>query len=303
MDNNIHETVVFQNASGEIITLSDPTVSHCWELRGRSGFSAPDVDIITQKYANGVTKILKRQLQPRTVSLNMIVIGKDKSQRDALFYDMAGRLMDAASTDGEGRLILRRSDGVIVYLNCVYSSGLRITEEYRKFHRFTLEFFAADPYFYSDLDDVEISLGSDAKITLRDRLLLGTGHVLGEITGEGHGIVKNNSYETILPVIKAKRINGTFRITNETTGQVLAFNNIITDVDQTLVIDTRGSTKSVKIVNPDGSWITAGQYLDWSNINMDFEIVQGENEITFSAGVGSYTEGITLEMSQRFLSV
>lgn len=298
----IHETVVFENGSGEMITLSDPAVSNCWELRGRSGFSAPEIDVITQKYANGVTKVLKRILMPRTVTLNMIVIGKNKAQRDALFYDMTSRLLDAANGDSIGKLIIRRSDGIIVYLNCVYSSGLKITEEYQKFHRFTLEFYAADPYFYSDLEDVEIQLGSDAKITLRDRLLLGTGHVLGEITGEGHGIVRNNSYESILPVIRAKRINGTIRITNETTGQVLALNNIVTEYDQELVIDTRGNTKSIKIVNPDGTWISAGQYLDWSNINMDFEIIQGENEITFSAGVGSYTEGIVLEMSQRFLS-
>ena len=303
MDNRVHETVVFQNASGEIITLSDPAVTSCWEMRGRSGFSAPEVDIITQKYANGVTKVLKRQLQPRTAAMNMIVTGKNKAQRDALFYDMASRLINADNTDDEGKLILRRSDGLIVYLNCVYSAGLRITEEYQKFHRFTLEFFAADPYFYSDLEDVEIGLGSDSKITLRDRLLLGTGHVLGEITGEGHGVVHNNTYDSILPVIKAQRINGTFRITNETTQQTLRLVNIVTNIDQTLVIDTRSSTKSIKIMNPDGSWISAGQYLDWSNINLDFELIQGDNEITFESGVGSYTEGITLEMSQRFLSV
>ena len=301
MDNSVYAKLVFINAAGIRTALSDEFINTHWELRGRSGFSAPEVELITQKYADGITKILKRQINPRTITLNMVVTGKNKAQRDALFFQMINQLMDVS--EGEvGRLYITRSDGFIVYLNCAYSSGLNVTEEYQRFHKFTLEFFAADPYFYRDLEIVPITLPPEAKLTLRDRLLLGTGHVLGETSGEGYGIVKNNGYESILPVIKAKRINGTFRITNETTHQTLALNNIVTEADQTLVIDIRGNTKSIKIVNPDGTWISAGQYLDWSNINMEFEIASGENYISFAAGVGSYTEGIELEMSERFLS-
>ena len=49
---------------------------------------------------------------------------------------------------GEGRLYVRKSNGAVVYINCVYSAGMNIVEEYQKLHLFTVEFFAADPNFY-----------------------------------------------------------------------------------------------------------------------------------------------------------
>ena len=301
MDDKDYTSLVYVNSKGYRTILSDKNVKTHFELGARSGFTAPEIDLITQKYYDGTTKILKRQMNPRTVSISMMVTGKTEYQRDALFFQMINQLMDVSEGE-EGRLYVKRSDGIIVYLNCAYTSGLNVTEDYRRFQRFTLEFYAADPYFYRDLEPVSIVLPPESRLTLRDRILLGAGHVLGETTGEGYGIVKNNGYESILPVIKAKRLNGNFRITNKTTGQTLALNNITTGADQTLVIDTRSSSKSIKIVNSDGTWIAAGQYLDWENIDMDFEIAPGENEITFAAGIGSYTEGIDLEMSERFLS-
>ena len=301
MDNNIFASLYFVNAAGIRTVLSDQSVKTHWELRGRSGFSAPEVELITQKYAGGVTKVLKRQINPRTVTLNMVVTGKSKSQRDALFFQMINQLMDVSA--GEvGRLYIKRSDGIVVYLNCAYVSGLSVTEEYRIFHKFTLEFYAADPYFYRDLPSEIVTLPPESKITLHDGLLFGAWHVLGETTGEGYGVIRNNGYESINPIIKAYRINGSFRIENRTTGQILALNNITTEINETLVIDTREYQKSIKIIHADGTETAAGQYLDWSNIDMYFEIVQGDNEIYFSAGVGSYTEGIVLEMAERYLS-
>lgn len=301
MDKHAYASVVFENAAGIRTVLSDENVKTHWELRGRSGFSAPEVELVTQKYADGTTKVLTRQIKPRPITLNMVVTGKTKAQRDALFFQMINQLMDVSG--GEvGKLYLRRSDGVTVYLNCAYTSGLAVTEEYRLFHKFTLEFFAADAYFYRDLPEATIELPAESKITLRDFLLLGAGHVLGETTGEGYGIIRNNGYESILPVIKAKRVSGNFTITNQTTNQTLIVSGITISPDEWLVIDCRPSTKSIKIIHADGSESAAGQYLDWSNIDMIFELVHGDNEITFNAGVGSYTEGITLEMSERYLS-
>jgi len=301
MDNRVFPSLTFVNAKGVQTVLVEKNLKTFFEIRGRSGFTAPDVELITQKYFDGTTKVLKRQVQPRTVAVNMIAVGKSEAHRDDLFFKMISQLMDISG--GEiGKLYVTRSDGLVVYLNCAYSSGLNVTEDYRRFQQFTLEFYAADPYFYWDLDDAEILLGADSKITLRDKLMLGQGHTLGEIIGDGHGFIENNGTETILPVIKATRINGSFTIENITTGQILTLNNIVTEENETLVIDTRGATKSIKIIDANGSERAAGQYLDWSNINMEFEIAPGKNEIVFSSSIGSYTEGITLEMSQRYLS-
>lgn len=295
------ESLVYENASGVKTILSDRMISSYWELRGRSGFSAPEIEIITQKYASGVTKVLKRITQPREVSVNMVVTGKSRTERDTMFFRMIDQIMDISG--GEvGKLYIKRSDGVEVYLNCSYSSGLSVAEDYRKFHKFTLSFYAADPYFYRDISDVIITLPSDSKLTLRDGIYLGEGHVLGETSGRGYGIIKNASGESLDPIIKATRVSGNFEITNLTTGSVLRLNNIDSLSTDTLIIDTRESTKSIYLEHTDGTHTAAGQYLDWSNIDLEFPIISGDNEIEFEAGAGSYTEGVTFALSERYIS-
>ena len=294
-------SLVYENASGVRTVLSDTAVTENWELRGRKGFTAPEVDIITQRYASGVTKILKRITEPREVSVNMVVVGDSREDRDELFFEMIGKLMDI--TNGEiGRLYAMRSDGTEVYLNCAYSSGLSIVEEYKKFHKFTLEFYAADPYFYRDLEAVTIELPASAKITLRDGLYLGQGHKLGETTGVGSGVIVNESSEALQPVMRARKVSGQFTITNRTTGDRLILMNVYTGPSGVLTIDTREATKSIYIEYPDGRKVSAGQCLDWSNIDLQFPVVSGENDIEFEAGVGSYTEGVTFYLSERYLS-
>ena len=298
---NVFESLIFENSSGVQTILSDQMIDSYWELRGRTGFSAPEVELISQRYASGVTKVLRRITQPRTIDINMIVTGQTTAMRDTLFFRMIGQLMDV--TNGEtGKLYVRRSDGVTVYLNCAYSSGLRVKDEYRKLQKFTLTFYAADPYFYHDLDDVSIILPPSSKITLRDGLYLGQGHVLGETLGTGIGTIYNASSESIQPVIRATRVSGQFVITNQTTGDELILNGIYTGTTDVLVIDTREATKSIYIQHADGTRTAAGQYLDWSNIDLKFPIISGENVITFEAGVGSYTEGVIFSLSERYLS-
>ena len=141
------DLVVFENSQGKTVVLSNPQNTQYWELLGRYGFTAPEVDIHTQQYASGKTIYLGKTIQPRICGMNMIVRGSSSAERDKVFFDMLDVLLDADG-DGEGKLILKRFDGVKVQLNCVYSSGMRIVEEYKKFHRFTLEFYAADPWFY-----------------------------------------------------------------------------------------------------------------------------------------------------------
>ena len=141
------DLVVFENSQGKTVVLSNPQNTQYWELLGRYGFTAPEVDIHTQQYASGKTIYLGKTIQPRICGMNMIVRGSSSAERDKVFFDMLDVLLDADG-DGEGKLILKRFDGVKVNLYCVYSSGMRIVEEYKKFHRFTLEFYAADPWFY-----------------------------------------------------------------------------------------------------------------------------------------------------------
>ena len=142
------DLVYFVNSQGKRAVLSSPDNPNYWELRGRSGFTAPDVDIFTKKFASGAVKYLGKVLKPRTCSMKMVCIGKDTAERDQIFFEMLDTLLDYKG-EGEGKLYVKRSDGSIYYLNCVYSGGMNIVEQYQKFHLFTLSFYAADPLFYA----------------------------------------------------------------------------------------------------------------------------------------------------------
>lgn len=299
MDN--YESLVYVNASGVRVDLSTPETTKWWELLGRAGFSAPEIENITQKYANGLTKLLKRQLQPRIVSVRMVIVGETNADRDSAFFDMIEKLMDVHN-DGNGKLYARRSDGVTVYLNSVYSSGLSIVEEYRKFHRFTLEFYAADPYFYRDLKQDVISIPQNERLTLHDGIVLGNIHKLGETAGSASGGIMNDCAEILDPIIKAYGVRGSITITNTTTGKVLQFTGVYCPDGSSLIIDTRPENKSVYIENADGTRTSAGQFLSWESQDLDFGIIPGANQIRFDVSQGSYTESLVFLLSEKYLS-
>ena len=291
----------YVNASGKEVVLSSPDISRWFELRGRTGFTAPEIELIKQKYANGKTKILKRQLKPRQVSVTMMVTGSSEAERDRVFFEMISRLMDIDGGD-VGKLYVRRCDGMVVYLNCAYSSGLSVYEEYRRFQKFTLEFYAPDVYFYRDLDDVTVNVNYGNFLTLNDNLLFGNYHKIGEFDSSGSGDVLNTGTENLQPVIRLQHVVGSVRIANESANNEITIKGIQMASGQTLVIDTRDDYKSIYIVNEDGLTIQAGQYLDWSNQDYYFPIIPGNNHISFSGSEGSKIDKLTISMAQRYLS-
>ena len=294
------ESLYFVNSDGVRVDLSIEGKTDAWELIGRRGFSAPPVELITQRYANGVTKLLRRLIEPRTVSISMVVVGNSTEERDAVFFDMIGKLF--GSGDGVGRLYAMRSDGLEVYLNCAYSQGLDVFEEYRKFHRFSLDFYASDPYFYRELQSTDIIVPPENKLTLHDGFIVGNYHKIGEYIGEGYGIVNNNSQVTLDPIIQLKGARGSFTVTNEATGKYIKMNNLALVASDTLVINTRQNERGIYIVHADGSKEQAGQYLSWSTIDFDFPILVGENPINFEVGVGSATEYLRFMLAEQYLS-
>lgn len=299
---DVYESLIFENTLGERIELSVAGNSELWEVIGRTGFSAPPVEMVTQRYANGMTKMLRRLISPRTVSVSMVVRGDTREERDAVFFDMIGKLF-GRSGDGEGKLHVMRSDGSEVYLNCIYSDGLdTLTEQYKKFHRFTLSFYAPDPYFYHDLTPVEIRIPPTNMLTLSNLLQVGNYHKIGEYTGEGEGVIYNASQVAINPVIKLKSPRGNCTIENQTTGERIVLSGLLLAQDDTLIIDTTERGKGIFVQHADGTRSPAGQYLDWESLDFDFHIAVGVNEISFTVGAGSYTEGLTFEMTERFLS-
>lgn len=157
MDNG-NDLVYFVNSQGAKVVLSSPANRNYWELRGRTGFTAPEVDLFYEKFASGKTKYFGKSYKPRSPQMKMVCVGRNSAERDKLFFDMLDTLLDGDSQE-EGKLYIKRYDGVMVYLNCVYSGGMNITEQYKKLHMFTLEFFAADPLYYAVADPTKTYLG------------------------------------------------------------------------------------------------------------------------------------------------
>lgn len=292
MDGKAFESLIYENASGNRVILSDRSVSANWELVGRSGFSAPEVELITQKYINGQEKIVGRIIKPRTVSINMVVTGATTAQRDALFFDMVEKLINVGG--GEiGKLWITRSDGSVVYLNCAYSSGLKVVEQYRKFHLFTLEFYAEDPYFYSQdiVQDVEL-VESSEPITLSDDLYL-NGWKLDWAMSGGVNMVMNPYAHQADPIYKISGVRVNLTILNSTISKSLQFDDLNMALGDAIVIDTRERQRSAYIEHPDGSVTDILGNLLWSNVDLSLPLAPGSNYLS----VSSLGEAADLEIS------
>lgn len=296
---NMFRKLVYENASGKQVVLNDSTIKQYFEVGTRSGFTAPEVELITQKYINGKEKIIGRILKPRVVTMTFIIVGGSAAKRDSVFFDMIEKLIDVSGGD-VGKLYIKRSDGKTVYLNCAYSSGLSVVEQYEKYHQFTLEFYASDPYFYNDykftsrINDIDSDI-----VTLADDLYLGVWYLgIGNING--HGVVINHLEETVDPIIQIKGRRQNITITNTTTNDSISFVNLPIYQGDTLVIDTREQAKDARIEKEDGTVISALQYLDWSTMNMSLQLVPGSNGINFT-GYGEI-QPITFAYNQQFLS-
>ena len=288
---NVFEALSYVNPSGKTVLISDTSVTKYWELRGRSGFSAPDVELITQRYANGMTKVLKRFVKPRTVRINMILVGDTTAERDQYFAEMVRDLIDIGGGN-EGKLYVTRSDGTQVYLNCTYSSGMNVVDEYRKFHRFTLEFYAADPYFYKDRSSVTLIENASGTSTISS----------GDIT------VVNDGGEPIQPVLRVKNsytamssapfvfyTNGVSRLT---------IKDLFLATTQTFIADTRDFNEDIYIINSDNSRTSAWKNLVWATSTMDVLIPVGTSTVKLDVNYASTcTIGLAeLLLTNRYLS-
>jgi len=298
MADEAFESLVYENAQGVQVTLSDPEVTDCWELRGRYGFTAPTIELITQKYVNGSVKIVGRIVQPRTCGVNMVVVGDDREDRDTIFFDMVEKLLDVDGGD-VGKLYITRSDGTVVILNCAYSSGLSIADEYRKFHRFTLEFYAEDPYFYSspytqEIDSIEADI-----ITLAQDLYLGMWS-LGTGTISGTGTITNPTGQNIEPIYSISGVRSSLVIKNNTTNQTMAFYEIETYPGDTIIIDTREKIKAAYIKKANGSIVSIMDKVDWTNEEFSLPLVPGANNISVS-GYGEEAP-LVVDIMERYLS-
>lgn len=289
----VFKSLIFVNSSGKHVVLVSPSTTNLFELSGRSGFSAPEVELITQKYINGQIKVVGKIIKPRTMKINIIAKGESRAMRDAMFFQMVEDLIEVDGNN-TGRLYITRSDGSIVYSNCQYLKGLDIAEKYRRFHKFSLEFYAADPYFYSNDITQTIALTEEAlPITLNDNLYLNGWRLNWAAVTGGANIVTNPYAHKADPIYKISGVREDLSIINSTISKSISFNELNMSLGDVFIIDTRERQRSAYIEHPDGSTTDALGSLLWTNEDLSLPLVSGGNYLS----VTSMGEPANMEVS------
>lgn len=137
------------NARGEEIILSDSEHSFIGELYGREGVEAPALKYSEILYGNGSTEIVVLNAEPRPVTFYFSAPLETPRLREK-FEEVKQQLIQMGTRSGGwGKLKIRRRDGTLRYLNCVYTGGLEdVVRTNRVDVTFSLTFRANDPLFY-----------------------------------------------------------------------------------------------------------------------------------------------------------
>ena len=297
MADNIFKTLVYENPSGVQTILSSPAMTNYWEVGRRKGFTAPSVKIITQKYVNGNVRIVNTIKEPRTVSVTMILTGKTEASRDKYFHDMVDRLMDTTKGD-VGKLYIMRSDGLKVHLNCSYASGLDVVDQYKNLSKFTLEFYAADPYFYG-VESIQTAEWNEDDITLSDTLTLGI-WCLGWNYLSTTKLLRNKLYGSVDPIYEIEGSRKNIMIRNSSVRTFIEFDDLHMTNGDTLVIDTRERYKRAYIRHADGTETSAMGSLRWKTISLSLPVPPGDSYLRAESMGANYP--LNVIMMNQYLS-
>lgn len=298
--NQIYPAVSYITSEGDEVFLSLQGDQHLWEIIGRSGFGAPGIKTTSRQYANGFIQTLAAIFKSRECSLHMVVCGNSSRERDAYFFDMISRLVQTGTKSDWGKLKIRRTDGIDVYLNCLYSGGIEsVKQEYRNHQKFTLTFTAGDPYFYDFQETVLQSEKLVTPIRLHTGLFLGKWKLNSGITD----ISIDNSGEMLYPVVEVTGPASNIRITNNTTGKTLAISSSYSlQAGRTMIIDCRENQRGITLRNN-----STGGKADISNqlalgSSLIWPIVKGTNRLSLYYTASSSESGYEIRFQKRYLS-
>ena len=204
------------NKGVEVVLDNYETEKTVWELYGRTGFEAPGVNYIDEQYADGSIETVAVTIPARDVTVNLIVHGKTRLQRNEVLHGIVNQIFEYGARTSWGKLKVELADETVVYLNCFYSGGLESQAETDPLtHLLSLNFHAADPYFYdtamtqSILQDTEQSgLYLGDSVYLSDTTYLAGGALSSDIqidnpgqltypVVEVHGPAKNIKIENL----------------------------------------------------------------------------------------------------------
>ena len=287
------EEVVLDNFSGE------RTV---WETMGRTGFAAPSVETVEEMYADGYAETLAVKIPPREVSLNMIIRADSTVMRDDVAHRIINRLVEHGVRSGTGRLKVERSDGRMVYLNCVYAGGFETFSDTEPFLILaTLRFRAADPFFY-DFEPTEFFF----RDTEQNGLYFGEKFVLGKLTYFLGGTMQSktdveNDGQKTYPVLTVTGPASNIRFENPATGAVIAFaDGFQIGPNEILTVDCRDRRRGICLTRANGTVENVTNRLRLG-ASLVFPIAPGLNPLQITYADTTADTTVTVSFQQRWL--
>ena len=134
--------------------LDDDEHTFAGELAGRTGFEMPQIETKTVTYGDGTQDIIYSKLKTRTVTCYFWIDLDNKVEFERRLNDVKSKILQVGSRMGNwGKLKIRQKNGEYRYLNCIYKGGFDgITRDSNVRLKFSLQFEATDPIFYSTFE-------------------------------------------------------------------------------------------------------------------------------------------------------
>lgn len=240
--------------NGEIVDLDDYAVGNTiWEIFGRTGAAAPPVEFTDETLATGYTETLALRVLPRDLTIPILIRGVSTAHRDQVLRRITQGLIAHGFRRAAGRLMVAAADGRSAYLNCVYSGGLEsVSDEDPLIYRATLNFHAADPYWYDDkAQEFLLSDPAQSGLYFGDRFYFGDStFFLGGLYNDT--VQFENEGETVYPVVTV--VGPIERLRIEQGG---AFFTLIEgfklEAGEILRIDFRDRTRGIQLTRVGGT--------------------------------------------------
>lgn len=285
---------------GDEIVLSCEDYKKWWECYGRKGFAAPRLDYETRQYADGMTDTLSVNMKPRPLEVQMVVSGESCQERDEIIADMASRLIQLGARKDWGRLKVMRSDGTIVFIDCVYVGGMDDIEQKLPYlQQFKLEFYAGNGYFFDEFETLLSTQKMTDLVYLSDDLYLANDLFL---TDGVASLLVDNHGESFFPVVDVFGPASVIRIVNNTTGAVLAVEpDFLLLEGQKLTFNCREHERAIIFTDTDNTTEDVTEKL-LLGASLVWEIMKGQNSITFYYTDSSEETFSRIRYRQRYFS-
>ena len=300
--------VSYTNARGETVVLDDTERTFLGELYGREGCEAPTLEYVDVTYGDGSTETLAIKMKPRDVTLYFWAPTGKPHLREML-EELKSKLIQTGTREGDwGQLMIRRSDGHPLYLNCAYTGGLdEFIRNCPNVGKFALDFHAQDALFYDGFEQSWKIQQNDYEgylffQPLEDPLYFQDGETLFFKAASGNGssdlfINGDLIYPQIIITGPAENI----KLTNKTTGRVIQPSGIVLGVGETITIETKNRRRSIIMKNSSGTKtnivgsLTAKSSLNWW-------LTRGSNDIEFQNTATTPESSVRFVYKEGFLS-